>query len=144
MLRYCLDKWNKNKDLLEKALKEKDDKLNTYPYLYFVGMVVKYILNGEINEDDKEGECWDSCGITEIDDSVHHDRGTILFLVPRYIWEPSKTDYLMTYARYEDDCFYAADEYTEQYMSFCKMLVDRIIKPYICAAPDEGDIWEEI
>ena len=62
MLKYCRDKWEENKDKLEKALREADN-LNGCDYKELVVMVVEYILNP--SEDDYDA--YDSKNITVID-----------------------------------------------------------------------------
>ena len=51
MLKYCLDKWNKNKGLLEEQLR-KDTKLNSCEYSYLVKLVVDFILNPRTEYED--------------------------------------------------------------------------------------------
>lgn len=46
MTKYCLEKWDKNKDKLEQALKiEKNMQSNRYDYKKLIKMVVVHILN---------------------------------------------------------------------------------------------------
>lgn len=143
MLKYCLNKWNQNKDLLKNKL-EKDSSLNSCEYSYLVKLVVDYILNpGE--EDSK----WDSNNITVVDNGDY--QGTQLFLIPVDTYKPSEYEYLMTYAGYGScsgcDTLLSIQEYGEElltegqvkcFMQLCKDLVTSIIKPY-----NGGWRWEE-
>ena len=47
MLKYCVEKWDKNKTLLMNALQSEEiyNKLGSYEYADLVKLVVKYILN---------------------------------------------------------------------------------------------------
>lgn len=142
MLKYCLNKWNQNKDLLKNKL-EKDVELNSCEYSYLVKLVVDYILNPG------ENDRWDSNNITMVDNGDY--QGTQLFLIPENTYQPSEYDYLMTYAGYGScsgcDTLLSIQDYdkktpTEQqvkdFMKLCKDLVTCIIKPY-----NGGWRWED-
>ena len=79
MIKYCIEKWDKNKDLLRSVLnnnellnhvlnKNEDDPLEYLEYKDLVKLTVMFILNDE-NE-------WDENKIKEIDDGDY--QGTLL------------------------------------------------------------------
>lgn len=134
MIKYCLRKWEENKEKLEKSLLEDKD-LNSCGYKHLVEKVVEVILNNG------EGEIWSVGGITEIDDG--DCQGTLLYLIPKNTYQPSEYEYLMTYVNY-GSCSgcdtlqaiqdYGKDEITDgqlkDFMSLCEDLVCCMIKPY--------------
>ena len=137
MIKYCIDKWNKNRDKLEEALM-KDSTLNCCDYHHLVKMVVKYILN---DEDSGYGKNWDADNITEIDNGNY--QGTLLFIIPADTYQPSEYEYLMTYVRYGScsvcDTLQSirgwgdepiTPEQIKDFMGLCKDLVTNMIKPY--------------
>jgi hypothetical protein len=138
MLKYCLDKWNKNKGLLKEKVK-KDSSLNECDYRYLVKLVVDFVLNP--GEDDR----WDSEHITVIDNGDY--QGTQLFLIPRDTYQPSEYDYLMTYVNYGScsgcdtlisiqdiwgDEKGLTERQVKDFMTLCKDLVTNMVKPYNC------------
>ena len=96
MIKYCLEKWDKNKGILEDALR-KDKKLNSCNYIDLVKLVVKHILN-----DEDECYTWDENHITLIDNGDY--QGTQLFMIPRDTYQPSSDEYLLTYQYYGSCC----------------------------------------
>lgn len=134
MIKYCLDKWEKNKDALEKNLIE-DTTLNECDYIYLVKKVVSIILNGGDEEE------WDAENITEVDDGDY--QGTLLFLIHKDTYQPAEYDYLMTYVNYGScsgcDTLKAIQYWEEKkltenqvkdFMALCKDLVCSMINPY--------------
>lgn len=140
MIKYCLDKWNKNRERLEEVL-SKDTKLNNCEYEYLVKLVVDNILN---DEDNGYGESWDSSEITVIDNGDY--QGTQLFIIPAKTYQPSEYEYLMTYVNYGScsgcDTLLNIQEWSDKepptatqlkdYMMLCKDLITNMIKPYNC------------
>ena len=138
MIKYCLDKWNKNSEKLEEVL-SKDKSLNNRDYRYLVELVVKHILN---DDDNGFGENWDSDNITIIDDG--HYQGTLLFAIPRDTYQPAEYEYLMTYVSYGScsgcDALQSIQGWesnvpptTEQlkdYMTLCRDLVCNMVRPF--------------
>ena len=139
MLKYCLDKWNKNKGLLEEKLR-KDSTLNSCDYSHLVCLVVEFILNprDDYEWDDME---WDDKNITVVDNGDY--QGTQLFLIPLKTYQPSEYDYLMTYVGY-GSCYVcdallsiqdwddepATETQIKDFMTLCKDLVTNMVKPY--------------
>ena len=137
MIKYCLRKWEENKDLLLEDIKN-DKKINSCNYKYLVEKVVKIILNKRVTSTDT---VWDADKITEIDDGEY--TGTLLYLIPEYTLEPAEHEYLMTFVRYgscpvcdtlqgvqtfRDECPNEAQ--VKDFMTLCKDLVTDMIKPY--------------
>ena len=144
MIKYCIEKWDKNKDLLRSALdnnkllnhvlnKKDDDPLEYLEYKDLVKLTVMFILNDE-NE-------WDANKITEIDDGDY--QGTLLYLIPEDTYQPNPSEYLMTFVEYGScsgcdtlqaiQCFLdtkSRDKSIDDLMNLCKDLICNMIKPY--------------
>ena len=136
MLKYCRDKWEENKDKLEKALREKSG-LNNCSYITLVEMVVEYILNPSSGY----GDTYDKKKITLIDNGDY--QGTQLFMIPLDTYQPSEYEYLLTHVSYGScsgcDTLLSiqdwndgklTDSQVKDFMGLCKDLVCNIIKPY--------------
>lgn len=137
MLKFCKDKWYENKDKLEAAIMI-DTKLNHCDYRYLVELIVKYILNPSIKDNYNK---FDTDAITVIDNGDY--QGTVLFVIPRKTYQPSASDYLLTYSWYGScsgcDTLLAiqycndnvpTERQVKDYMALCKDLVCNIVKPY--------------
>lgn len=140
MLKYCRDKWDGNKDKLEEAIR-KDTSLNSCDYSYLVSLVVKHILNPIVsNEEDDD---FDAEEITTIDNGDY--QGTQLFMIPRNTYQPSASDYLLTFIYYGscsgcdtlqaiqswcDDDKVPTEEQVKDFMTLCRNLVCNITKPF--------------
>lgn len=135
MIKYCLEKWNRNKKELEKALKN-DANLNSCNYEYLLKLVVENILNDGANNG-----AWDSTKITIIDDGDY--QGTFIFLIPKKTYQPSEYEYLMTYVGYgscggcdtllsiqEWDDKKITEQQLKEFMLLCKDMVCNMIKPF--------------
>ena len=144
MIKYCIEKWDKNKDLLRNALSNNellnhilnescDDPLEYLEYKDLVKLTVMFILNDE-NE-------WDANKIKEIDDGDY--QGTLLYLIPEDTYQPDSSEYLMTFVEYGScsgcdtlqriQCFLdtrSRDESIDDLMNLCKDLICNMIKPY--------------
>ena len=151
MLKYCLDKWNANKDKLEAHLR-KDEKIYGCDYKYLVKLVVDIILNEAKSEDEYCYDYrWDSAKITEIDNGDY--QGTLLFLIPADAYQPSEHEYLMTYVGYgscsgcdtlqhiqsiywyydDDDAkgsMKLKEKALKEYLTLCKDILTNMIRPY--------------
>lgn len=138
MLKFCKDAWNENKDLLEDVIK-RDKCINSCNYDYLVKLVIKYILNPSLG--DEYGVKFDADHITIIDNGDY--QGTLLFMIPREVYQPNAGDYLLTYADYGScsgcDTLLAIQDWGDKlptedqvkdYMTLCKDLVCNIVKPY--------------
>ena len=144
MIKYCIEKWDRNKDLLRSALSNNkllnhilnescDDPLEYLEYKDLVKLTVMFILNDE-NE-------WDAKKITEIDDGDY--QGTLLYLIPEDTYQPDSSEYLMTFVEYGScsgcdtlqaiQCFLdtrSRDKSIDDLMNLCKDLICNMIKPY--------------
>lgn len=144
MIKYCIEKWDKNKDLLRSALnnnkllnhvlnKNDDDPLEYLEYKDLVKLTVMFILNDE-NE-------WNENKIKEIDDGGY--QGTLLYLIPEDTYQPDSSEYLMTFVEYGScsgcdtlqaiQCFLGTkdrDKSVDDLMNLCKDLICNMIKPY--------------
>lgn len=148
MLKYCLKKWNENRDKLEMAIR-KDTHLNRCNYRYLLGLLVEHVLNS--------GGCGvrdeyklQANHITEVDDGDY--QGTLLFVIPFNRWQPSEGEYLMTYVGYGScsgcDTLQAIQLWEDApptelqvkgYMSLCKDMLTNMIKPYNCGWREDKD-----
>ena len=139
MIKYCLDKWNENKDTLKEVLAN-DTKLNDCEYIYLVELVVEYIL----------GDNWDKDNITVIDNGDY--QGTLLFLIPEDTYHPAEYEYLMTFVEYGScsgcDTLQRiqswndgklSEEQLKDFMLLCKDLVCNMIKPFNCGWRNEEE-----
>ena len=144
MIKYCIEKWDKNKDLLRSVLnnnellnhvlnKNDDDPLEYLEYKDLVKLTVMFILNDE-NE-------WDENKIKEIDDGDY--QGTLLYLIPEDTYQPNSSEYLMTFVEYGScsacdtlqtiQCYLdirSRDKSIDDLMNLCKDLICNMIKPY--------------
>lgn len=138
MLKYCYEKWDKNKSILESELRKAD--LTSQSYKSLLELVVRCILN---DGQEESYDMWESKRITEIDDGDY--QGTLLFLIPKNTYQPSEYEYLMTYIGYGSCscCDYlqsiepwdnkdVTDETIKKFMGLCKDFVTNMIKPYNC------------
>jgi hypothetical protein len=148
MLKYCYEKWNKNRSKLEEALRKTD--LSRVEYRDLLVLTVENILN------DNDYPCykWSTDEITEINDGSY--QGTLLYLIPEDTYQPSEYEYLMTYVNY-GSCSYCDtlqsiqpdcddepnDEDIKNFMSLCKDFVTNMIKPYN-AGWRQNDIFEHM
>lgn len=137
MIKYCYERWDKNKDKLEAALRETD--LSDVGYADLLALVVKHILNETPHETFYAG--LDADNIHCIDDGDY--QGTLLFLIPEKTYQPSEHGYLMTYIGYGSCscCDYLqsiqpwdkseiTNETIKKFMSLCKDFITNMVKPY--------------
>ena len=135
MLKYCYEKWDKNKDKLEAALRKTD--ISRVEYRDLLVLTVKHILD----DGDYPAYEWDVDRITEINDGSYS--GTLLYLIPMDTCEPAEYDYLMTYIGYgscsccdllqsiqPDSDEETTDEDIDEFMALCKDFITNMIKPY--------------
>lgn len=140
MNKYCLEKWDKNKDHLELVLRERTT-LAEANYSDLVKLVVSEVLN--VDEDEYCGTYWDVENIVEIDHGKY--QGTLLYMIPLTTFQPSENEYLLTYISYgsctccdtlqgiQSDLKYDTkpnDEQVSDFMSLCKDILTNMIKPY--------------
>lgn len=144
MIKYCLEKWEKNKNLLEDYIRNNPKRFNRSGYKTLVEAVVTYILNDGSNDRYTNGEVrWDMDSITEIDNGDY--QGTLLYLIPMLTYQPSEYEYLMTNVGYgsctvcdalqgiqdySNDYANMTDEMVKDFMGLCLDIVRNTIKPY--------------
>jgi hypothetical protein len=142
MIKYCLKKWDQNKEKLEKVLRERTD-MNQCGYKDLVEIVVTNILNDGRANEDLEFDDRDVKRISEIDDGNYE--GTLLYLIPANRYQPDEEEYLMTYIgygscsccdtlmhiqMYGDDNGALTDRQVKDFMTLCKDIITNMIKPY--------------
>ena len=136
MIKYCLRKWDENKNILKKQLRT-DTSLNSCEYVDLVKLLVTHVLNQGANDD----LIWDTKNITVIDNGDY--RGTQLFFIPLATYQPSEYEYLLTYVGYGScpgcDTLQSIQSFEEKllsenqvkdFMALCKDLLTNMIKPY--------------
>ena len=137
MIKFCKNQWNANREHLEEALRE-DTQLNNCDYKYLLSLVVTHILNPGLVSFEQG---WSAENITVIDNGDY--QGTFMFLIPKDCYQPSESDYLLTFVDYGScsgcDTLMGIQgsgdvKPTEQqlkgYMALCKDLVMNMVKPY--------------
>lgn len=133
MIKYCLECWNKNKNILQNYLQTQNrDYINSLNYATICRLVFTYILSGE--------QSFDIDNITEIDNGDY--QGTLIYLVPFDTYQPSEYEYFMTYIGYGSCCVcdplqslqYEDDKEVmiRDLMIICKDIVSNCIVPYNC------------
>ena len=140
MIKFCVEQWDKNRERLRAHLTERTD-LATCTYGSLVKAVVEYIFNDE--EKPYWKARWDHNKITAIDNGDY--QGTLIYVIPRDIYQPDADEYLMTFVYYGscsgcDSLQYlqagvgydekACDREVEQFMALCRDIVSNTIKPY--------------
>ena len=94
MIKEIVDKWDRNKNRLEDAIRTTD--MEDASYKTLVELIVQHILNN--TEDDEDWNNFDIEKIHEIDDGDY--QGTLLFLIPKNRYQPDEDEYLVTYVNY--------------------------------------------
>lgn len=139
MNKYCVDRWDKNKDRLQKRIENSLDH-NRWGYVDLVKLVIEEILNPGA---EFEYDTWNSEEITVIDNGDY--QGSQLFLFHKDLYQPSPADYLITFEYYGScsgcdtlmsiqDWSYEPELPTEKqvkdYMSLCLNLIQQMRFPY--------------
>ena len=137
MIKFCKDQWDANRERLEEALRD-DTQLNKCDYKYLLSLVVTHILNPGLVSFEQG---WSARKITVIDDGDY--QGTLMFLIPKDCYQPSESDYLLTFVSYGScsvcdtlmgiqgwDDAKPTEQQLKDYMALCKDLVANMVKPY--------------
>ena len=142
MLKVLVEKWDKNKNKLKKALSNvvNDD----IEYEDLVRLTFSTIYNDDGDESlGYHYQSLDCDKITKIDNGDY--QGTFLFLIPFDTYQPSEYEYLMTYVGYgscsgcdtlraiTDHINYGkkfSESQVESLMILCKDILTNTIKPY--------------
>lgn len=155
MIKYCLEQWDKNRDALEKDIRQ-DKNLTSYGseehvgYLYLLKKLVKVVFNTDSKY------TWDLEHIVEIDNGDY--QGTLLYVIPRITFQPAEYDYLMTYIGYGScggcdtlmaikDLGYSSLDYptetqVKDYMTLMKDILTNMIRPYNSGWREDEDFEE--
>lgn len=147
MLKYCVEKWHKNKELLEHAIRSNLQNWEYWSYADLVQLIVTCILNDGEDSIGFSSHKYDPDHITEIDDGEY--QGTWLFMIPRNTYQPDPGDYLFTYVNYgscsgcdtlqgiHDDAYFAKnkgederEKIVKDYLNLCLHLLQNMVKPY--------------
>lgn len=139
MNKYCVDRWDKNKDRLQKRIENSIDH-NGWNYVDLVKLVIEEVLNpGAEFKDDT----WNSEEITVIDNGDY--QGAQLFLFHKDTYQPGPADYMITFEYYGScsgcdtlmaiqDWSYKQELPTEiqvrDYMALCLNLIQQMRSPY--------------
>lgn len=141
MLKILVKKWDRNKNKLESFLRETSG-LNNCCYKDLVKATFEHIFNDDTFMRFDRGKL-EIESITEIDDGDY--QGTLLFLIPFATYQPSESEYLMTYVGYGScsgcDTLQAiqtdyhtddklTDSQVKDFMTLCKDILSNTIKPY--------------
>lgn len=126
MLKYCVEQWEKNKENLREVLKQFDFSNEKMDYKVLMSLVITHIL------EDK----WDSKNFTMVDDGDY--QGTLLFIIPEKIYQPTEGDYLMTYVWYGSCSYcdtiqsilYESNNKVENLMNLALHMIQRMIHPF--------------
>lgn len=149
MIKYCLKKWDANKDKLEQFYRTTTG-WNKCNYLDIVMAVVTRVLN----DSERDYENWNVDGITEIDNGYY--QGTLLFLIPKNTSQPTEYEYLMTYVGYGSCSIcdtltaiqhygkgqYLTDDQIKSFMALSKDIITNMKKPYNCGWRNEEEFNE--
>lgn len=131
MLKILVEKWDKNKKVLEDYLRK-----NFPPEDYDDLVKATFDCIYNTNEDEELG----TNNITKIDDGDY--QGTLLYVIPFKTYQPSEYDYLMTYIGYGScsvcdplesivfDKKVPTEQDIKDLMGLCKDIVQNTIKPY--------------
>ena len=134
MLKFCLKKWEQNKELLKQKLLDMPQ-YDELVHADLVKLVVKYILNENVDETDTR---YDADEITEIDNGGY--QGSLLYIIHEETYQPSPWEYIITYVSYGScsGCdtlmrikdILSKDEQVDRLMDLCRDLVTEIVAPY--------------
>ena len=86
MIKEIIEKWDKNKHLLERHIEENTEFYRYCNYSGILKSVLKHVLENEYEN------------VTEIDDGDY--QGTLIFLFHRNRYQPSEQDYIVTTVSY--------------------------------------------
>lgn len=138
MIKYALRKWDAGKDTLCRIIRQtgKEERCR-WDYTDIVKMVCRCILNVNAIEGDPD---IDVDNITIIDNGSY--QGTLLFMLPFDTYQPSASEYLITFVEYgscsgcdtlqsiQFDDEYDDHDATDSYLTLCRHIVGNIIRPY--------------
>jgi hypothetical protein len=138
MEKCFIKKWDENKGGLKEYLKTLE-KVDVDEYLKIVKIVVEKIINE--NEEAYGGYHFDTKKITQIDNGEY--QGTLLFFIPKDIYQPDEYDYIFTsvdygscsgcdtlldilFSNYLEDGQKLSDSQVNDIMTLCLHLIQKI------------------
>jgi hypothetical protein len=134
MLKIILSQWEKNKEELRKALSKRTD-LDDLGYKDLVELTFKVVFNNDLFSN---CQYLDLNSIHEINDGEW--QGTLLYIIPFDTYEPSESEYLMTYVGYGScsgcdtlqhiQCADDGEDKINNFMVLCKDILTNTIRPY--------------
>lgn len=139
MNKYCIDRWNKNKDRLQERIENSIDH-NNWGYETLVKLIIEEVLNPGA---ESKYDTWDSEDITVIDNGDY--QGAQLFLFHKNTYQPDPKDYLITFEYYGScsgcDTLMAIQDWryeqklpnetqVRDYMALCLNLIQQMRFPY--------------
>lgn len=133
MIKYCLEKWNKNSERLFEKIRSSGNAYQSWTYTDLVIMISECIFEKEY------------FGVTTI--AYPDNRRHRLFLIAEHTYQPSETGYLMTYVDYGScsgcDTFESikadyinswddpiSEKQANNIFTLCRDIVNHTIKPY--------------
>ena len=136
MLNIFVRQWDKNKDVLRDKLVPLSVKRVDYDELVKVAFDVIYNQNNETI--DSTNRALDIEHITVIDNGDY--QGTLLYFIPFETYQPSESEYLLTYVGYGScsgcdalqwiyDCT-TGKKQVDALLSLCKDIITNTIRPY--------------
>lgn len=141
MIKILYEKWEKNREDLKREI-SRMSKISDLEYSDLVKLTFSVIYNDGDDTDIPYGyKSLDLDEITMIDNGDY--QGTLLFLIPFKTYQPSESDYLMTYVGYGScsgcDTLLSIIHYVDKsptdrevsdLLALCKDIVTNTIKPY--------------
>lgn len=139
MNRYCVDRWDENKERLQERIENSIDH-NSWGYETLVKLIIEEVLNPGA---ESKYDTWNSEEITIIDNGDY--QGAQLFLFHKDTYQPSPADYMITFEYYGScsgcdtlmaiqDWSYKQELPTEMqvrdYMALCLNLIQQMRFPY--------------
>ena len=131
MMRIIRDRWADNKEELRRVLKEKYEKNNCYSYDDIVKVAFETIFNHV------DGLKLDLGKLVSIDNGDY--QGTILYIIPFNVYQPTEYQYFMTYIYY-GSCSVcdtlqgimdeSGNEQIDDLLALCKDILCNAISPY--------------
>ena len=143
MIKILSERWMKNSNKLKEYIAAHPKEMNKCDYEDLVKLCFDIIYNtGKDSEDYVYGLEADTTRITKIDDGDY--QGTLMFLIPFDTYQPSSSDYLLTFVGYGScSCCdtlqgiqnYISDEaltpgQINGFMDLCGDIINNTIRPY--------------
>lgn len=138
MIKYALRKWDAGKDTLRRIIRQTEERERYHwSYTDIVKMVCRCIFNVNMIDGDPT---IDVDNITMIDNGDY--QGTLLFMLPFDTYQPSESEYLMTFVGYgscsgcdtlqriQSNDIYDDHDETDSYLTLCRDIVNNVIRPY--------------